>query len=80
MTSIVAGPEVDELLSELTTMVGREDPYPRYHRLREISPVVRAVDGALVVTRYADCSTLTRDPRFAHPPADVSGWKNRRSY
>jgi cytochrome P450 len=71
VTSIVAGPEVDKLLYELTTAVGREDPYPRYHRLREISPVVRAVDGALVVTRYADCSTLTRDPRFAHPPADM---------
>jgi cytochrome P450 len=71
MTGITAGPEVDKLLYELTTMVGREDPYPRYHRLREISPIVRAVDGALVVTRYADCSTLTRDPRFAHPPADV---------
>ena len=70
MDGIVAGPEVDKLLYELTTMLGREDP-SRYHRLREISPIVRAVDGALVVTRYADCSTLTRDPRFAHPPADV---------
>ncbi|WP_344139463.1 cytochrome P450 [Luedemannella flava] len=52
-------------------MVGRADPYPRYARLREISPVVRADDGALVVTRYADCSTVARDGRFVHMPPDV---------
>ncbi len=63
--------EADRLLDELTMAVGRVDPYPRYARLREISPVLRAEDGALVVTRYADCSLVTRDPRFAHPPADV---------
>ncbi|WP_433224187.1 cytochrome P450 [Dactylosporangium sp. CS-047395] len=52
-------------------MTGREDPYPRYSRLREISPIVRAADGALVVTGYADCQTLVRDGRFAHMPADM---------
>ncbi|OLB67141.1 MAG: cytochrome [Actinobacteria bacterium 13_2_20CM_2_72_6] len=52
-------------------MVGRADPYPRYARLRELSPVVRAEDGALVLTRYADCFQLTRDPRLAHLPPDV---------
>src|SRR5690349_5627859 len=52
-------------------MTGRADPYPRYARLREISPVVRAVDGALVVTGYADCTTVVRDSRFAHPPVDM---------
>jgi hypothetical protein len=30
--SIVDGPEVAVLLDELTTLVGREDPYPRYER------------------------------------------------
>src|SRR5689334_22159408 len=63
--------EVFTLLDELTTMVGREDPYPRYDRLREISPVVRAPDGALVVTRHADCATVTRDPRLGHMPPDM---------
>src|SRR5262245_35904252 len=52
-------------------MAGRADPYPRYARLREISPVVRAEDGALVVTCYADCATVTRDPRFVHMPPDA---------
>jgi len=68
---IVQSPEVSALLDELTKMVGREDPYPRYRRLREISPVVRAEDGALVVTGYADCMTVVRDGRFAHMPPDM---------
>jgi cytochrome P450 len=68
---VVEGPEVTTLLDELTTMVGRENPYPRYERLRQISAVVRAADGALVVTRYVDCSTVTRDPRFVHLPPDM---------
>jgi cytochrome P450 len=48
-----------------------EDPYPRYERLRQLSAVVRAQDGALVVTRYADCSTVTRDPRLGHLSPDM---------
>ena len=48
VTAIVESPEVSTLLDELTRLTGREDPYPRYRRLREISPVVRADDGALV--------------------------------
>jgi cytochrome P450 len=71
VVDIVEGPEVSILLDELTTMAGREDPYPRYARLREIGPVLRADDGALVVTRYADCSAVTRDPRLGHMPAHM---------
>jgi cytochrome P450 len=71
MATIVESSEVSRLLDELTTMVGREDPYPRYRRLREISPVVRADDGALVVTGYADCSTVVRDGRLGHLPVDM---------
>jgi cytochrome P450 len=69
--TIVDGPEVDQLLGELTTMMGRADPYPRYSRLRELSGIVRAPDGALVVTGYEDCSTVVRDPRFAHLPREL---------
>jgi len=68
---VVGGTEVATLLDELTRTVGRADPYPRYARLREISPVLRAEDGALVVTRYADCAQVARDPRFAHLPPDM---------
>jgi cytochrome P450 len=71
---VAEGPEVASLLDELTTMAGREDPYPRYRRLREMSAVVRAPDGALVVTRYADCSAVTRDPRLGHLPPDMLGF------
>src|ERR1700712_5918531 len=49
-------------------MTGREDPYSRYARLREIGPVVRAEDGALVVTRHADCAAVVRDPKLGHMP------------
>jgi cytochrome P450 len=71
MATIVESSEVSRLLDELTTMVGRDDPYPRYRRLREISPVVRADDGALVVTGYADCGTVVRDGRLGHLPVDM---------
>jgi cytochrome P450 len=71
VTDIVENPEVSTLLDELTHLGGREDPYPRYRRLREISPVVRADDGALVVTRHADCVAVTRDPRLGHMPSHM---------
>jgi cytochrome P450 len=73
MPTIVASPEVSALLDELTTTAGREDPYPRYRRLRSISPLVRADDDALVVTRYADCATVVRDGRFGHMPREMLG-------
>ncbi|MEV4709059.1 cytochrome P450 [Actinoplanes sp. NPDC049316] len=80
MTDIVESPETSTLLDELTRLEGREDPYPRYHRLREISPLVRADDGALVVTRHADCVAVTRDPRLGHMPSHMiefvsPGWE-----
>src|SRR3954470_16117676 len=67
---VVDSVEVRTLLNELTTTAGRADPYPRYDRLREISPVVRAEDGTLGVTRDADCMAVTRDPRFRHQSPD----------
>jgi len=73
MPTIVASPEVSALLDELTATTGREDPYPRYRRLRSISPLLRADDGALVVTRYADCATVVRDGRFGHIPREMLG-------
>jgi cytochrome P450 len=72
MNGIVSSPGVHELLRELTTMDGRSDPYPRYARLRELSPIVRAEDGRLVVTNYDDCSAVVRDPRFTKEPSKVA--------
>src|SRR5690348_9399598 len=74
VTGVVASAEVSQLLDELTRMTGREDPYPRYARLREIAPIVRADDGALVATRYADCAAMVRDPRLGHISADALGF------
>ena len=68
MPDIVESAEASRLLDELTTLTGREDPYPRYARLRAISPVLRAEDGALVVTRHADCAAVARDSRLGHLP------------
>jgi len=62
MPDIAESVETSKLLDELTTRVCREDPYPRYARLREISPVVRADDGALVLTTARG---LTRLPILA---------------
>jgi cytochrome P450 len=74
MQGVVESTEVSSLLAELTTFAGRCDPYPRYERLRRIGPLVRADDGALVVTRYADCAAVTRDPRLGHFPTDMLGF------
>src|SRR4029079_2762903 len=71
MAVIAESPEILALLDELTTPRGRADPYPRYEELRRISPIVRAVDQALVVTHYADCTTVARDPRVAHMLPDM---------
>ena len=58
--------EADALLGELLlTPEGRADPYPRYARLREELPIFRSVLGMWVVSRYDDCMTVLRDPRFA---------------
>jgi cytochrome P450 len=85
MNDIVDGPEVHQLLRELTTMDGRSDPYPLYARLRELSPVVRAKGGVLVVTDYAGCSAVARDPRFVREPSRLrelrgnSDWREHLS-
>ncbi len=42
----------------------RNDPYPTYRRLQTESPVHQSVFG-LVLSRYADCSSLLRDPRVS---------------
>src|SRR5918997_1143628 len=71
MPTIVESAETSQLLADLTTMVGREDPYPTSSRLRRIAPLVRADDGALVVTRYADCAAVVRDGRLGHMPTEM---------
>ena len=40
------------------------DPYPFYRRLRETDPVHLSALGLWILTRYEDCVTSLRDPRF----------------
>jgi hypothetical protein len=40
-----------------------EDPFPYYHELRRRSPMHRAADGSLLLSRYADVARVYRDPR-----------------
>jgi cytochrome P450 len=74
MAAIVESSEATDLLDSLTRLPGRDDPYPVYRRLREIAPLIRADDGALVVTRYADGAATVRDPRLGHLPKDMLGF------
>lgn len=38
------------------------DPYPTYARLRNEAPVYRCPDGSVLLTRYADCHHVYRNP------------------
>lgn len=47
------------------TPEGRADPYPRYHRLRELDPVHESDTAkSWLLTRYEDCYSALRDPRL----------------
>jgi len=44
----------------------RADPYPIYHRMRSRDPVHQSFPGVWILTRYADCLAVLRDPsRFS---------------
>jgi len=53
------------------TPEGRQDPYPHYHRLRELAPVLVSASFGTLLTRYDDCQAVLRDPRL------VRGWAHR---
>jgi cytochrome P450 len=76
----------EQVVEELFfTEQGRRDPHPRYHRLRELAPVHRSERmHAWLLTRYDDCRSVLRDPRFERRFAEsmdaVSGsWRTRSS-
>lgn len=83
MEQPVRSAEVDTWLSELTQPEGRADPYPRYEAVRRTAPVALAEDGAIVLTRYADCLEVLHNPRFGRVDADdvfgaagLSNWRD----
>jgi cytochrome P450 len=71
------------LMAELATPAGQADPYPIYHRLRELGDIVTGPDDSLIVTGYRHCSALLREPRLRKNPGrllTVSGfpdWEQR---
>jgi cytochrome P450 len=41
------------------------DPWPTYDRMRAEAPIWQNPDGATLLTRFADCEAVLRDPRFS---------------
>ncbi|MGH7857411.1 MAG: cytochrome P450, partial [Candidatus Binatia bacterium] len=66
MSTIVASTEAEHVCEELfRTPEGRMDPYPLYHRLRELAPVhYSEAARAWMLTRYEDGYSALRDPRL----------------
>ncbi len=50
----------------------RADPHPWYHRLRAESPICPTPDGGWLLTRYADCEAILRDPRWSTSPTHLA--------
>ncbi len=76
--------EADEVVRELfLTPAGRQDPHPRYHRLRELAPVHRSeVVRAHIITSYEEARAALRDPRLEKRYVDVldsisDHWRDR---
>nr|AGI62224.1 cytochrome P450 [uncultured bacterium] len=44
----------------------RADPYPRYHAIRELGPIVPGPPRIWILTGYAACATVLQDNRFGH--------------
>jgi cytochrome P450 len=66
--------ELDGLLLEVfATAPGRQNPYPRYDRLRQAAPVHRSSLGIVVCTAFEDCQFVLRDPRFGKGNEDADG-------
>lgn len=86
MGTVAVGSRVEQLLAELVSRAGREDPYRVYAALRAEAPVAVAGDGSLLLTRYRDCWAALRDPAIGHgDPAEletvggVTDWRDHLS-
>lgn len=59
-------PETLDFLSVALTPEFREDPYPWFHRLRELEPVHETPLGTYMLSRHADASAAVRDPALSN--------------
>lgn len=73
----------DALLAAFVSRAGRDDPYPVYRELLRLRVLPRLGDGSLMVTRFADCSTVLRSPDVGHSDdvggARVPDWRDHPS-
>ena len=57
----------------------RRDPYPKYRRLREQSPVWRSPDGVYYLSRYRDCFELFRNPALSYDTLATKAFRDSLS-
>jgi unspecific monooxygenase len=55
----------------------RADPYPVFKRLREEAPVHQSPLGFTVLSRYADCAAMLRDPRASSNGSNATAFEER---
>jgi cytochrome P450 len=71
--TLVLGPVgaqgVPVMSGRLTDIADWADPYPTYRELRQAAPIAHQPElDELVVTRWADCERILRDPTFSSNP------------
>ncbi len=62
--------EMDPPSFDFTAPEHRADPHPTYHWLRANQPVLPSLvdDEGYILTRFADCEAVLRDPRWSSNP------------
>lgn len=64
VTDTVDPAALDAILASIfMTPEGKADPYPGYATVREAGPLHHSAFGIVVLSRYADCMAVLRDPR-----------------
>jgi len=75
--------QAEQIVAQLFSPEGRANPYPLYHRLRELAPVHKTeVIHAWLLTGYDDCLAVMRDPRLGRGYANLQDvlrpdWRSR---
>jgi len=73
----------ESLLAAFVSRAGRDNPYPVYRELLALPGLPRLGDGSLMMTRFADCSAVLRNPDVGHSDdvggARVPDWRNHPS-
>ena len=79
MTALdVEAMDADDIVLALMETPQPEDPYPLYHRLREIAPNHPSIMGMRFLSRYDDCVELLRSPSFHMAVAEVMAKSDER--